>query len=1112
MTTPRPRSVKRPGGKAVPRSGGGKDLELYTLGGVRLLRQGVDETSKLGAKHLALLVYVFHEQRPMHPSEVIELLGRGQEDVKEYEALKRVLTWLRGNVPGVSIRLSADTIEALGGLRLDTREVDSAIDGGDAACVAELYCGDFLEGFQSGAPAFDEWAQKERGRLRRAWSHAILTAAQEAERKGSWDVAAQWWEILVARAPMRPEAVVGLLRAYAQSGAEAEAARVYTEYLARLRQSGIAQPAEAVQQLVARHAKLREITAQAPPPAADAGALPPPTRPGPTPAAPPPRPEPRFATAPPPPPPTRAAPREPRQPSKPPPAAERLAPGAEPEIVSGFQPGTSPPLEGFESFSEPPVSESASAPAAGTDEQLAAEQEQAWQEIVDMTTGDELHLSVAEFPEAREAPPAGPAELEHDFLLPETEKPAPPRTAAGARPRPRPSGRQDADLREAAAAATDEYAGVRHEITSVRKPWDRVLREAWDEFGPWRAVARERAASTLERAAAAAAALPALLGQFLGSAGRLICRAICSLAVLGRPFKGAGRGLGGVAVRARTRRQRAAAELQETLTQPLESELALRDSPAGPLAPEISPPGVEAVAPEVEAQVGPMEPPFERHEPAVEMIEPLEPVEPPSEFVEPPFERLEPLTEPPAPPLEPAPAPWEPLAEPLEPAAEPVVPAPRPVEPLTARVEAPAKPFEVLARPRKRKRKRRSALRLVRRYWYAPVALAVVGLGVAFGPYLVARIGLRDELPHVRAPSLPRVSLPKVTLRTPAFVETSISRIGELLSGQLLEESGQRTVVADVEIDDEARADYSATAMTVALEAELTQARYFSVVPRERALIARGRSTVSAAESLPSADALALAEAEGYAAVIIARIGRVGGVDSVAIRVLSPAGEELYGVAAAITGEASALETLLGLTRPVRRRLGEPEAEVAASLPATQILSSPSAALEAYAQARMHLFAGRYSEAITAAREATRQDSSFAMAYRLLAEAYALGGQRTLARSALDSAHQLIDRVSERERLRILADRLAWDGRYADAAVTYEQLFQLYRDDVGALKSQALLQRIIGVRGGGEGNLRVAYTIDPYDWPPLARVARYLGYSGRLPDVDSLVAALERSP
>jgi len=116
---------------------------------------------------------------------------------------------------------------------------------------------------------------------------------------------------------------------------------------------------------------------------------------------------------------------------------------------------------------------------------------------------------------------------------------------------------------------------------------------------------------------------------------------------------------------------------------------------------------------------------------------------------------------------------------------------------------------------------------------------------------------------------------------------------------------------------------------------------------------------------------------------------------------------------------------------------------------------------------------------------------------------------RVSGRSALEDAWSLSGKATERDSMRIHADRLAWDGRFSDAVVTYDELFQLYRDDVAALKSQALLQRMIGVRGGGDGNLRVAYTIDPYDWPRLSRVARYLGYTGSLPDVDSLVASLQ---
>ncbi|MGD2218526.1 MAG: hypothetical protein PVJ64_17340, partial [Gemmatimonadales bacterium] len=175
-------------------------------------------------------------------------------------------------------------------------------------------------------------------------------------------------------------------------------------------------------------------------------------------------------------------------------------------------------------------------------------------------------------------------------------------------------------------------------------------------------------------------------------------------------------------------------------------------------------------------------------------------------------------------------------------------------------------------------------------------------------------------------------------------------------------------------------------------------------------------------------------------------------------------------------------------------------------------LSTSSTALDAYARARLHHFAGRYPQAIAAARQALARDSTFALAYRLLAVAHALNGQRTSARNALENAWRFSERLTERERLRVLADRHAWDDRYSEAALTYDDLFYNHRDDVGALKSQALMQRMIGVRGGGEGNLRVAYTIDPYDWPPLSQIARYLGYRGALPDVDSLVAALQEQP
>jgi tetratricopeptide (TPR) repeat protein len=476
-------------------------------------------------------------------------------------------------------------------------------------------------------------------------------------------------------------------------------------------------------------------------------------------------------------------------------------------------------------------------------------------------------------------------------------------------------------------------------------------------------------------------------------------------------------------------------------------------------------------------------------------------------------------------------APWE--EEPAEPpsAAQPAraaaVEIEPPVEELGAAVDfaGPAADVPLVdVTPARVKRRRRRLGPLLRRFRYVPVVVVLAGLAVVFGPGLVGMIGgltdeLPSQLPEVQAPSLPRVTLPRVTIRTPAFVETGVSRIAEMFSGPLLDESGHWLLLADVEIvgpgggGAPATAD-GATAATLGLvlEADLIQARYFNVVPRERALVALRETTGSRSEALPLADALSLAGAAGFTAVLGSRVTRYEYVDSVSLQVFNPAGDTLYGVAAEVSEESSTLETLAGLTRTVRRRLGEPGDEIQASVPPRLALSTSASALDAFAEARLHLFAGRYSEAINAGRRAVARDSTFALAYRTLAEAYALNGQRQEARNALEAAWRFSERLTERERLRVLADRHAWDGRLSEAALTYDDLFYDHRDDVGALKGQALMQRMIGVRGGGEGNLRVAYTIDPYDWPPLARIARYLGYRGPLPDVDSLVAAVQAQP
>ena len=1186
MTKTTPGSVPARGRLTSAGSASGRITELYTLGGVRVLCEGVDETTKLGPRHVALLVFLYHEARPLQPSELVELLGRGQEEDKELERLHKAINWLRNNVTGVDISFNADTIETYGGVRLDTREVDAAIDGRDPEHVAALYKGEFLDGFESGAPNFDEWAQRERGRLQRAWGNAIVTRARDAERRRDWDAASLWWKIIVAASPTRADAVAGLLSAHAHAARWAEAAGTLENYNALLKGAGLSKIPQPVGRVIAAHPRLTEIARRRD--ASDGGGS-------------------KHAEGPAAKPDSTASITEDSAPddvsadrtSELESASEEGKNGSAPQMPLATLDDTEVIIEARK---RPHTTGAAGRSATkegkrGDDEEVAGAEREPWKEFLELPDAGDTEIAP---PIAAPRAPRTDDDDEHTFG--------------------RPGGKQSdlwgpADPLEEARAAARTYLSisgggstrVKHEITSVRKPWKPALESAWHELRPWLAMTGAAVLRGLAAAVRLGLEVPAAAGLGFTAALRWVRRtasamrsAIASVAERRREAKrerAAERARKMAQVRAaaaaRKRSTAANAHVGETRSpfhpQPAEAAPSVvRGEPPVPGGPRTPPPGphsawqVETVPepdtadePETSGNLSAVKDLDGAIAPAGDagaildtvevggpaMIEDVVAEEEAAPLAEPEPEVTEWVEEPK----------WVESVEETRSARRATSWAPSTRRP-AARVLA--RTGESLARVRGSMDWSRAS-GLLRRYWFAPLGVALLLAAILLGPGIVARIrgvsqNLRADLPQVHATvprvALPKVVVPRVAVPTPAFVETSVSKIGAMLSGAILSGSGRWVLVADLQFqspqsppsdvaaaaaiptagegtppaveeramrasvdDPPARSgrrrgpdevlpgdgNWSplAAALTTALEADMGEARYYSVVPRERALSALAEIRGTSGQRLPLQTALALATAENYAVVIAAYIRqRSAGPDSVQIQVLSASGDTLYGVAAEVTGDMSLLETLSGLSRAVRRRLGEPATDVVASPPSTQLLTSSLPALEAYAEARTHLFANRYSQAIAAAREAIARDSTFAMSYRTLAEAYALQGLRPRARAALETAWELSGRLDERERYRLLADRLAWDGHYSDAALTYDELFKRYRDDAGALRCLALVQRTIGVRGGGEGNLSVAYAIDRHDWPRLSHLARYLGYSGPLPDVDSLVAAMDTLP
>jgi hypothetical protein len=1171
--------------------------ELYTLGGVRVSQQGSALDVNLGAKHLALLIYLFQERRPMHPFEVVELLGHGQGYDRELDGLKRTVKWLNQAVPFVNIRITSDTIEGLSGVWLDTMDMDAAIDAKKPVRVAQMYVGEFLEGFESGVQAFDEWAKKERGRLKRAWDHAMTRAAHEAGRAGKWRTAAEWWRIVVSRAPMRSEPVAHLLEAYARTGRREEAAQAYADYTERLRRSGVSDVPGVVKQVVARFPLLQRIAAK---PQPQTIVVKPQTPQTPTPE----RPLPPWDL----------------EPAPAPPDAFDLT-FELPEVEIPVRPG--PSRDASPARREVSTTDSTRASSTRTfhvlDEPVRAEfgvgtavdrTRRPAQELVVETVAMSFEKIAARASNpdpsdgnggagAGEADSPSRPEGFGDNSVDEGQSgngAPPPRAESQVKGRTEPASepRGDAEAKGEAphsgdaeeAAVKDPTPGkpqspVRHDdkryrdlyrstasilaafvdddgeaivdggnawVGEAAPPPDTILVDgpAEDAPDPWDDFAKEpgesEAAETEPAAPSGYGTTPsggttgvtwepppqepppqregqALLFEDSYSAepdnadldadeAELYCGQVARVrhhvTSVRKPWgpvlrdawseisEWIAHAFGGF--RARLQRspideQRIDAEERSDVAEYFEpwatDETAYTSThdDSEPFAREAPPSVTGDEAVETRRDGPPVDDAVEASEAVYQEIEEEAPVE----WYE-----------------------WE------HGTTDGAFDEPYEVERDVGASAAKSASREAAGAT--------SLAWLLRRHWYAPLGAIVVVAALAFGPGLIGLLGGGGaETAGSEELSTPKPSRPKITVRTPAFVQTSISKISQLLSGSILDAPGEWVVVADVQSrpTDEGASIGSAPAsgeavtsdaLTVALEDDLMQARFFFVFPRGRALAALRASDAETSQRLSREDALSLAAAEGISAVITGTLYRETDGDSLVLEVLRPDGRSAYRISGRVADESGRLATLNELTRAVRRRLGEPAEDIETSVPIRTFLSDNPQAVIHYAEAVERFRAERYREASQAARAATRQDSTFAVAYGLLARSLAAIGARRQARAALQAAVGVSERATERERLRILGDWLAWTGRLSDAAFTYDELFERHRDDVGALRSQAVVQRLVGAPGEGLGNLRVAYTIDRHDWPSLATLAQYLGYRGSLPSTDSLQATSPSAP
>jgi len=226
--------------------------QLITFGGLHAIDDDGGLDRLLGQhSRAALFVYLAVERRVSRES-LTALFWPESDAENARHALRQSLYQIRKAVGSDWIESHAHELVVTGDVRIDAQSFTEAIDRGDAALVAELYRGPFLDGVHLvDLPSWESWVDGRRAQYARAFRKACrdLIEARRAtgDLAGAIKAAERWAE----RDPSDDEAQHRLIETLAAAGERAEAIRQYETYARRLEREGL-QPLDETLELAER--------------------------------------------------------------------------------------------------------------------------------------------------------------------------------------------------------------------------------------------------------------------------------------------------------------------------------------------------------------------------------------------------------------------------------------------------------------------------------------------------------------------------------------------------------------------------------------------------------------------------------------------------------------------------------------------------------------------------------------------------------------------------------------------------------------------------------------------------------------------------------------------
>ncbi len=205
-------------------------------------------------KHLALLIYLaLNTDRAHRRERLAGLLWSESEDSKARHSLSQALYAVRRLLDG-AVRIEGEDLEFTPeGVSVDVLELERTLESGDAATAADLYRGDFLEGFWvRGAQGFDEWIVRERSRVGALAREALRQAIGSARDRCHWSEVQERVERLVRLDPFDEAAYAEWMRALWMMGDRAGALDRYEQLKRMLAEELNTQPSIETDQLADR--------------------------------------------------------------------------------------------------------------------------------------------------------------------------------------------------------------------------------------------------------------------------------------------------------------------------------------------------------------------------------------------------------------------------------------------------------------------------------------------------------------------------------------------------------------------------------------------------------------------------------------------------------------------------------------------------------------------------------------------------------------------------------------------------------------------------------------------------------------------------------------------